>query len=81
MRIFPSDHNSIIIQTMAGSIHVYDKDASESGEVEVHYYDHFSMKIKGTHKHRPTVIIDSDEYPTRLKIEETESKWIRMEEK
>jgi hypothetical protein len=77
MKIYPSDKNAVIIDTTVGSIHVYDKGASESGDVEIIFNDHCTIRINGWSKCIPTVTIDSGEYPTRLKVEETESKWIR----
>jgi 23S rRNA maturation-related 3'-5' exoribonuclease YhaM len=71
VRIFPVDKNCIIIDTPQGSVHVY----QEENQTKIYYHDHFTMKIRGTHKKTPTIIIDSDEYPTKLIIDETESQW------
>lgn len=73
MNIYPSNNNCIIIRTVVGNIHV----SEEEGKVKIVYYDHVNITIDGDHKQMPFVTIDSDEYPTRLNLLETESKWIK----
>lgn len=73
MRIFPIDHNSIILNFPGvGDIHV---SQIEGGVVELLYYDHCKITIQGMHKNEPRVNVESDEYATHLCVCETESKW------
>lgn len=38
----------------------------------IYVHDHFSLEVRGAHKDNPRVTIDSDEFPTRLQIEDRE---------
>lgn len=66
--------NIINMDTCAGSVIVHESD----GKVTVCLYDHFDIEIKGGHKERPVVTIDSNEYPTTLVIRDSESSWIEV---
>lgn len=73
MRIFPIDHNSIVLSFPGvGDVHVTQTD---DGAVELLYFDHCKITIRGSHKHEPRVTVESDEYATHLRICEVESKW------
>ena len=63
--------NYLIIKTDNGSFHIVEKD----GVTEISMYDHFNIRIIGKVKDNPLIEIDSDEYPTRLHILETEHKF------
>lgn len=66
------EENYLIIKTEAGYLHI---DATGEDGVEVSLIDHFSLKIEDRPKEEPTITLDTDEYPTWLVINETESRW------
>ena len=72
MKVRQIEPNCIIVNTCNGNIHVSERD----DKTKITFYDHFNIEISGKSKAIPTVVIDSDEFPTRLKICQTESKWI-----
>ena len=63
--------NYLIIKTDNGSFHIVEKD----GVTEISMYDHFNIRIIGQTNNNPLIEIDSEEYPTRLQIKETENKF------
>ena len=65
------DEDYVIIDTPAGSFHI----SCNKEKTEISMYDHFVMEITGNTKNNPLIHIDSEEYPTRLKISETEHTW------
>jgi len=70
MEIIPVHHH-VIIGTFNGDFHF----AEQEGVTEITFYDHFTLRVEGQHKGVPTVTIDSNEYPTKLVIKETEHPW------
>ena len=76
MRISPIDHNRVILDFPGvGSIHV---SRTDDGTVELLYYDHCKITIRGSHKREPLVTVASDEYVTHLRVCEPESKWATL---
>ena len=72
MRIMSMVRDYVIMDLPGGhSLHIYEKE----GGFKLYLNDHFHLNVEGTHKKVPTVILDSDEYSTRLKVIETEHKW------
>jgi len=45
------------------------------GELRITIYDHCEITVKGERKATPTIIIDSDEYPTHLSVQQSERHW------
>lgn len=70
----------IQVDTPNGSFHITTE--GKRGDLkpfmEISMHDHFSLSIIGRHKENPTISIDSDEYATGLKIDETEGEWNRV---
>jgi len=63
--------NYLMVITDNGSFHIVEKD----GVTEISMYDHFNIRVIGKTTDNPLIEIDSDEYPTRLQIKETEHKF------
>lgn len=68
----PHSQDSVSIKIKRHTVHLTERE----DDIEIYLNDHFTLKIRGDHKDGPTVEIDSDEYPTRLVVKETESKWV-----
>ena len=66
-------YQPIEIETDKLDLSIYEK----NGMLVISMYDHFMLTIEGGHKQCPTIMIDSDEYPTRLVVKESEKKWVR----
>lgn len=49
-------------------IHLNDED----GDVKIHIKDHANITIKGEPKECPTLVVDSEEFPTQLDVWDTE---------
>ncbi len=64
----------IIIQTGNGQFHF---DTEEYGKTKFSLYDHFELTIEGKAKNEPTITIDSDEFPTKLIINNSETPWVK----
>jgi len=73
MTILPVERDYIIVDIPQGSLHIW---ITDKNETEISWYDHASITLKGSHKNKPLLILDSDEYPTKLGLHETECKWI-----
>jgi len=76
LQIWPCEKNCVIIDTGNGSFHVWEKD----GKTHILMYDHFRIEVEGKHKGEPKITLDSDEYPTRLEVKETENRWTMVKE-
>jgi len=74
MKITHSDPDCIIVYTPNGCFHI----TEEQGATRIQMYDHFNMLVTGKHKECPTVVLDTDEFPTRLEIKEIERKWLAL---
>lgn len=44
----------------------------EDGDVKIHIKDHANITIKGEPKDNPTLVVDSEEFPTNLEVRDTE---------
>ena len=75
MKIHPIDRNYVIIDTPQGSIHVK---TTEQGDTEMYWNDHAHLLFKGQHKQKPLLMVDSEEYPTRLALYESETPWFEV---
>lgn len=56
----------------------YDHDEHEAWGF--HIFDHLHVYIIGQHKGEPTVVVQSDEFPTRLVVDDREDSFIRDDE-
>ena len=56
----------------------YDHDEHEAWGF--HVFDHLYVHIIGQHKGEPTVVVQSDEFPTRLVVDDREDSFIRDDE-
>jgi hypothetical protein len=61
-----------IVDVGGHNIHI---SLNEEGLPEISVRDHCTVRVLGVHKDSPTIIVDSDEYRTHLRIEDSESKW------
>lgn len=69
-----TDHEYVSIGNVDTPLHVRrDKD----GDVIVYVHDHLTLRLTGEKKNEPLATVKSDEYPTRLRIVENESRFIR----
>lgn len=71
MKILPIDQNRIIVDTQNGSFHISEEDEKTT----IYFNDHARIEIEGRHKQNPLVTIDSEEFPTFLRIKESKAKW------
>jgi hypothetical protein len=72
MRINLSKNDVLAIDTRNGSFFI----SVAEGCTNISMYDHFDLEVHGNHKETPLIVLKSEEWPTRLKIEEPESKWL-----
>lgn len=49
------------------------------GNAQITIYDHCKITIKGIRGKNPTIIVDSNEYPTHLKVAQTKRRWESIE--
>lgn len=58
-----------IVEIGGHHIHLYETD---EGDVRIYINDHANLKLKGDPKDRPTLVVDSEEFPTNLDVRDNE---------
>ncbi len=52
-------------------------DASMGGGFDIFIKDHAWIQVYGDHKKTPLIVINSDEFPSKLEIKQDEATWIK----
>ena len=74
MTIHPVENNCVIIKTPNGDFHVSQE---KDGTTHLCMFRHFRLVVHGRTKQNPLVTLDSDEYPTRLCVLDSEDAWTK----
>ena len=75
------DLDYIVMQKDGVSIHVYmGKDTGGGANCEVNIYDNLNLKIYGSRKANPRIVLTGDEFPCRLEMKEMPYVIVREEQ-